>query len=79
MAASDATVATRHWEGLLTVDDVAAMLKVPKSWIYDRTRQRGAERLPFIKLGKYLRFEESAVRTWVHARRHSPFSGTVNR
>lgn len=40
-------------EKLLTVDEVAALLKVPKSWVYERTR-RGT--IPHLKLGKYLRF-----------------------
>jgi excisionase family DNA binding protein len=38
---------------LLTIDEVAALLKVPKSWIYERARN-GA--IPHLKLGKYLRF-----------------------
>jgi excisionase family DNA binding protein len=50
---------------LLTVDELAALLKVPRSWIYQRTRARGRDRLPHIKLGKYLRFEEQAVRAWL--------------
>lgn len=50
---------------LLTVEEVAAFLKVPKSWIYGKTRQRGLERLPHVKLGKYLRFEEQAVRAFL--------------
>lgn len=50
---------------LLTVDDVAALLRVPRSWVYARTRQRGVQRLPFIKLGKYVRFEPAAVRAFL--------------
>jgi excisionase family DNA binding protein len=50
---------------LLTVDDVAALLRVPRSWVYARTRQRGVQRLPFIKLGKYVRFEPAAVRVFL--------------
>jgi excisionase family DNA binding protein len=48
---------------LLTVDDVAALLKVNRSWVYERTRARmsRAERLPFIKMGKYVRFQSRAV------------------
>jgi len=49
---------------LLTVAEVAAILKVPISWIYDRTRRRGVERIPHKKLGKYLRFVESEVWAW---------------
>jgi excisionase family DNA binding protein len=55
-------------EELLTVDDVAALLKVPRSWVYEHTRARGtprAERLPYIKLGKYLRFDPRAVREFI--------------
>ena len=48
-------------ETLLTIDEVSAILKVPKSWIYEHTRKRGSEKLPHIKLGKYLRFEERSV------------------
>jgi excisionase family DNA binding protein len=50
---------------LLTVEEVASLLKVPKSWIYEHTRKRGAERLPHVKLGKYLRFFESEVRDFL--------------
>lgn len=49
---------------LLTIDEVAALLKVKKSWVYEHTRSRGAPRsecLPHIKLGKYLRFDARAV------------------
>lgn len=55
-----------HFENeLLTVSEVASALKVPVSWIYERTRRSGAERIPHIKLGKYLRFRWSAVREWL--------------
>ena len=53
---------------LLTVDDVAALLKVSKSWVYEHTRGRAtphAGRLPHLKVGKYVRFEASAVRTFL--------------
>ncbi len=56
---------------LLTVDDVAALLRVPKSWVYERTRRRGKDRLPFLKLGKYVRFEAHAVRGFLAAQRKS--------
>ena len=53
---------------LLTVEDVAALLKVSRSWVYEHTRSRGtprAERLPYLKIGKYLRFEARAVRAFL--------------
>lgn len=54
---------------LLTVDDVASLLQVPKSWVYERTRRRGSDRLPCVRLGKYVRFEAGAVRAFVAKRR----------
>jgi excisionase family DNA binding protein len=50
---------------LLTVEEVADMLQVPKSWVYARTRRRGLEQLPHLKVGKYLRFEEGTMREFV--------------
>jgi excisionase family DNA binding protein len=53
---------------LLTVEDVARLLKVSRSWVYEHTRSRGtarAERLPFIKIGKYKRFDPNAVREFL--------------
>ena len=56
---------------LLTVPEIAQALKVPVSWVYERTRRRGAERMPHIKLGKYLRFELGDVRTWLETMREN--------
>ncbi len=53
---------------LMTVEDVAALLKVSKSWVYEHTRSRGVprtERLPYIKLGKSVRFEAVSVRAFL--------------
>ena len=41
------------------------MLKVPVSWVYEHVRRRGKERIPHLKLGKYLRFQEAEVRAWL--------------
>jgi excisionase family DNA binding protein len=54
---------------LLTVKDVAALLKVPMSWVYERTRKRGIERIPGFRLGKYLRFREGDVLAWLERQR----------
>ena len=50
---------------LMTVGEIAALLKVPVSWVYERTRRRGIERLPHMKLGKYLRFSMPDIRKWL--------------
>ena len=59
---------------LMTVEEVAALLKVSTSWVYEHTRSRGvarAERLPSIKLGKYVRFEPASVRAFLMTRSKS--------
>lgn len=53
---------------LLTVDEVARLLKVSRSWVYEHTRARGvprSERLPHIKVGKYVRFDSRALRAFL--------------
>ena len=53
---------------LLTVEDVAALLKVSKSWVYEHTRARNAprsEQLPHVEIGKYVRFEPRLVRAFI--------------
>jgi excisionase family DNA binding protein len=52
-------------EELLTVSEVAAVLKVPVSWVYQRTRRFGTDQMPHFKLGKYLRFRWSTVHQWL--------------
>ena len=54
---------------LLTVEEVSDLFQLPRSWVYERTRRRGIERLPHLKLGKYLRFEEKAVQEYLDRQR----------
>lgn len=52
-------------DGLLSVEEVAALLAVPKRWVYDAAR-RGE--LPSGRLGKYLRFRRTDVVDFVNKR-----------
>ena len=45
---------------LVTPQEMAEILKVPTSWIYQRTRL-GTTAIPFIKVGKYIRLNPSEV------------------
>ena len=56
-------------ESILTIQDVAALLKVPVSWIYDRLRESARDRLPGYKLGKYWRFRRLEILAWLDARK----------
>ena len=58
---------------ILTVHEVAELLRVPVSWVYDHARVSGADRLPHFKLGKYLRFKASEIGDWLKQR-----SGAMN-
>ena len=53
---------------LMTVAEVASLLKVSKSWVYEHTRTRSAQRsdrLPHVKIGKYIRFDPALVRAFL--------------
>jgi excisionase family DNA binding protein len=54
---------------LLTVEEVAEVLKVPVSWVYEHTRRRSPDRIPGFRLGKYWRFRLSDVLAWLERQR----------
>jgi excisionase family DNA binding protein len=55
-----------HWDlDLLTPDDVCALLKVKKSWLYDAVEDGSIET---IRLGKQLRFRPSALVRYLEER-----------
>jgi len=54
---------------LLSVEEVAELLQVPFTWVYERTRRRGRDRLPGFHLGKYWRFDEGEIRAWLELQR----------
>jgi len=49
---------------LMTVDDVAAYLGKPRSWVYGNWRQ---EQMPFRKVGQALRCRPSDLDRWLDA------------
>jgi len=59
----------RDENNLLTVQEVAELLQVPVSWVYERVRKRSLERLPGYRLGKYWRFSRAEVLTWIERQR----------
>jgi hypothetical protein len=67
---STATVDERRGErNFLTVHQVADLLQVPVSWVYERTRRHGPEQMPHFKIGKYLRFEERTLLDFIQRQR----------
>lgn len=53
---------------LLAVAEVAELLNVQPRHIYRLVSER---RIPYIKLGKLLRFELATIIEWIHANRHN--------
>jgi excisionase family DNA binding protein len=47
---------------LLTADQVARMLGVPKTWVYEQSRKK---RIPTVTLGRYRRYRPETIEKWV--------------
>lgn len=56
-------------EALLTVHEVAGLLRVPVSWVYDHTRPGRGDHLPHVKIGKYRRFFSADIFAYLNAGR----------
>jgi len=53
---------------LVGPQEVARLLGVPVSFVYDRTRQSASDPIPHFKLGKYVRFDLDQIQEWVKER-----------
>lgn len=53
---------------LLTADDVAALLAVPRSSVYEYAR-RMLDPLPSLRIGRHRRFDRGAVERWLAGQR----------
>ncbi|MGW2230532.1 helix-turn-helix domain-containing protein [Streptomyces formicae] len=49
---------------LLTIDDVAEVLNVPKHWVYDNHKKHN---MPFKKIGRTLRCRPNDLDRWIDA------------
>jgi len=55
----------------LIIDELANILKVPKSWRYYRTKETGPDSIPRVKVGKYIRFRLGEVMEWLEKQNDS--------
>ena len=53
-------------ERLMTTDELAVFLSVPKSWVYNQTRTAYRTGFPVLKVGKYCRFDKGQVLQWLN-------------
>ena len=61
---------------LRTADEVAARLKVPKSWVYRAAREGS---LPSVRCGRYRRFDDRDVDRWIDLQRDANSGALVGR
>ncbi len=57
---------------LLTVEEVADVLRIPRSWIYGRIHARTLP-FPMTKVGHYVRFPEAGVRDFIESATRSEY------
>ena len=55
-------------EPLLAADDVARLLAVPRSSVYQYAR-RLQDPMPAIRIGRHLRFQRAAIERWLAGQR----------
>ena len=55
--------------GYLTIEDVAELLSVPKSFIYRRTARGHGDPIPHYRVGGHLRFKLEDVEQWMEGHR----------
>lgn len=55
---------------LLDANGAAALLNVPSSWVLAEAR---ANRIPHVRLGRYVRFDARELELWWQSRRRGPW------
>ena len=54
-------------EKMLTVPELAVILRQRNHWVYSQLRKKGAAQIPHYKAGKYRLFRLSEVLDWMRA------------
>ena len=52
-------------QNFLSVEELSQVLNVHKSWVYSRSREKGPDAMPKVKVGKYCRFLLDDVMDWL--------------
>jgi hypothetical protein len=59
-------------ENILTPQELAGRLKVPLSWVFEKTRARCRNQIPCLRIGRYVRFDWKAVVAWLGTQEIDP-------
>ncbi len=54
-----------HHHDILTPEELAHRLKVPVSWVYEKTRTSCVNPIPLIRIGRYIRFNWRQILEWL--------------
>jgi excisionase family DNA binding protein len=65
-----ATAAHTSVAPLLDAKGAAALLNVPATWVLAEAR---ADRIPHVRLGRYVRFDAAELQVWWLSRRRGPW------
>jgi excisionase family DNA binding protein len=60
---------------LLDATGAAELLGVPRTWVLAQAR---ADRIPHIRLGRYVRFDADELLAWARARQRGPINRNAN-
>lgn len=55
--------------GLIDAKQAGQLLGVPATWVLDQARH---DRIPHVRLGRYVRFDPDALLDWAHGRMRGP-------
>jgi len=60
--------------------ELAAKLRVPRSWVLEQTRSRAVDPIPCLRLGKYVRFKWNSqeLNAWLERRTGGRSSGQAD-
>lgn len=56
--------------GLLTAQQAAELLNLPPTWLLAEAR---ADRIPHVRLGRYVRFDADELEAWWRSRARGPW------
>jgi excisionase family DNA binding protein len=60
----------KHPVALVDAEAAGGLLGVPKSWVLAEAR---ADRIPHVRLGRYVRFDANELAAWWQSRRRGPW------
>jgi predicted DNA-binding transcriptional regulator AlpA len=63
---------------ILTPEEVAALLRVAPSWVYEKSRRRCKDPLPVRRIGKYIRFKKTDIDLWLASTAPAPKKNVRN-